>query len=124
MTDYERLVDRYVAMWNEGDAGRRRQAIVELWAPDGLPAHQRGEWRGHQAMEERVTGSWEKSVRDGGNVFVSAGNVEGYRNVLRFNWHMKRAASGATAAKGFELLTLAEDGRIAADYQFIDPMPT
>jgi hypothetical protein len=28
MIDYGKLVDRYLAMWNEGDAARRRQAIA------------------------------------------------------------------------------------------------
>ncbi len=123
MTDYEQLVERYVALWNESDGPQRRNRIAELWAEDGTHANKRAEWRGHQAMDARVTGSWEKSIRDGGNVFVAAGNAEGYRNVLRFNWYMKRASGGQIAAQGFELLVLASDGRIAADYQFIDATP-
>ncbi len=123
MTDYKQLVDRYVAMWNEPDTEDRRKMIAALWTEDCLHANKRAEWRGHMAMDERVTVSYEKSIRDGGNVFVAAGNVDGYRNVVRFNWYMKRAASGAIAAQGFELLVLADDGRIAADYQFIDPTP-
>jgi hypothetical protein len=33
--DLQRLVDRYVALWNEPDPDARRKMIRELWAPDG-----------------------------------------------------------------------------------------
>ncbi|MEO8558429.1 MAG: hypothetical protein ABI439_05160 [Rhodospirillales bacterium] len=32
MTDYDRMVDRYVAMWNEADAEKRKRLIAELGA--------------------------------------------------------------------------------------------
>jgi len=124
MADYDQLIDRYVTMWNEADPDRRRQQIAALWSEDCLHANKRAEWRGHAQMMERVTGSYEKSIRDGGYRFEPLGNTEGYRNVVRFNWYMRPANGGKIAAQGFELLTLADDGRIQADYQFIDPTPT
>jgi hypothetical protein len=33
----EQLADRYMALWNEPDADRRRQMIAELWTEDGSP---------------------------------------------------------------------------------------
>jgi hypothetical protein len=33
--DLQGLVDRYVALWNEPDRDIRRNAIRDLWAPDG-----------------------------------------------------------------------------------------
>jgi len=33
--DPRKLVDRYVAVWNEPDAELRRKAIHELWTEDG-----------------------------------------------------------------------------------------
>lgn len=124
MTEYRHLIDRYVAMWNENDAGRRRQAIAALWSVDGLHANKRAQWRGHAQMMERVTASYEKSIREGGYRFEPAGNADGFRNVVRFNWYMRPAGGGGIAAQGFELLVLDEEGRIAADYQFIDPTPS
>ena len=123
MNAYNRLIDRYVAMWNETDPERRQELIAELWSEDCLHSNKRAEWRGHAAMMERVTGSYEKSIRGGGYRFEAMGNTEGYRNVVRFNWYMRPADGGPIAAKGFDLLVLEDDGRIAADYQFIDPMP-
>lgn len=123
MTAYSQLVERYVAVWNEADAAERRRMIAELWSEEGLHANRRTEWRGHAQMMDRVTGSYEKSIRDGGYRFETAGNAEGYRNVVRFNWYMRPASGGKVIAQGVELLVLDEGGRIAADYQFIDPTP-
>jgi AraC-like DNA-binding protein len=36
MTNRNELADRYVALWNEPDADRRRAAIAELWTEDGV----------------------------------------------------------------------------------------
>jgi hypothetical protein len=36
MNDPKQLVDRYVAIWNEGDAERRRQGLAELWSEDAV----------------------------------------------------------------------------------------
>ncbi|MEO8558430.1 MAG: hypothetical protein ABI439_05165 [Rhodospirillales bacterium] len=75
-------------------------------------------------MLERVTGSYEKSIRDGGYRFEAMGNTEGYRNIVRLNRYMRPANGGKIVAQGFELLVLADDGRIKADYQFINPIST
>jgi hypothetical protein len=36
MTDANELADRYVAMWTEPDAERRRFAIAERWTEDAV----------------------------------------------------------------------------------------
>jgi hypothetical protein len=36
LIDPRELVDRYVAVWNEPDAERRRKAIAEPWTEDGV----------------------------------------------------------------------------------------
>jgi hypothetical protein len=118
--DIENLVNRYTAVWNEPDVDQRRLQIVALWAPDGLHYSKSHACHGYAALEVRVTGSYERSIAPGLNVFRYAGNAEAHHNVVRFNWHMQRKATEEIVATGFELLVLAEDGRIQADYQFID----
>lgn len=34
MSDFDELIGRYVATWNERDPGRRRAAIDDIWAED------------------------------------------------------------------------------------------
>ena len=120
MSQATELVDRYVALWNEPDPDRRRTEIVALWAPDGLHYAKSHTCQGYTALEDRVTRSYERSIAPGVNVFRHIGNVETHHNVVRFNWHMVRRADAHVVAVGFEFLVLADDGRIAADYQFID----
>lgn len=36
LIDPKELVERYVAVWIEPDADRRRKAIAELWTEDGV----------------------------------------------------------------------------------------
>lgn len=71
MSDPKELADRYVALWIEPDADRRRAAIRELWPRGGVhllqpPRELRDaasalglvsmmEARGHDALEVRVT---------------------------------------------------------------------
>jgi hypothetical protein len=118
--DVQHLVDRYVALWNEPDPDRRRTELVALFTPDGLHYAKSHTCEGYCALEDRVTRSYDRSIAPGINVFRHAGNVETHHNVARFNWHMLRKADAHIVAVGFEFLVLAEDGRIAADYQFID----
>ncbi|MGZ6010186.1 MAG: nuclear transport factor 2 family protein [Rhizomicrobium sp.] len=123
MLDTNQLVERYVALWNEPDVDRRRQQIVALWTPDGLHYAKSHTCHGYCALEHRVTGSYERSIAPGINLFRHAGNIDAHHNVVRFNWHMVRRQSGDIAATGFELFVLADDGRIQADYQFVEPGP-
>ena len=123
MLDTNQLVARYVALWNEPDVDRRRQEIVALWTPDGLHYAKSHTCHGYCALEHRVTGSYERSIAPGLNLFRHAGNIDAHHNVVRFDWHMVRRESGDIAATGSELIVLADDGRIQADYQFVEPDP-
>jgi len=125
MNEAQKLANRYIAVWTETDPAARRKAIEELWAPDGLHYVATREARGYEALEERIIGSHEKWVRDGGNRFRAASNAQSLRNVVTFNWEMIPAQGDAVLAVGLEFLILDENGRILIDYQFIvqPPLP-
>jgi hypothetical protein len=71
MTDANELADRYVAMWTEADAERRRSAIADRWTEDAVhildPPQEAREAaaalditptfqaRGHRELDERIT---------------------------------------------------------------------
>jgi len=122
--DFNELADRYVAVWNEPDATARRAAIAGLWGPDGEHHVRTLHARGHDALQQRVTGSHEKNVRDAGFRFLRAGDAQFLNGTVMFHWHMVPAAGGPVAALGIDFLVLAADGRIATDYQFILPTPS
>ncbi len=133
----QELVRRYVTAWNEPDAGRRRAAIQGLWAEDGAhvlqPPREIGEAaaavgfpaatlqaRGHDALEIRLRTAYEEFVAPGKFTFRARDNAERLADVVKFNWEMISTDGSDVAAVGLEIFILGDDGRIKADYQFIE----
>lgn len=115
----QQLSDRYVAVWNETDPAARRDAIAQLWRPDGVHYVTTREARGYAALEERIIGSHNKNVRDAGHVFRAVKNAQALHGVVTFNWEMVRPATDEVLAVGLEFLQVDADGRIVSDFQFI-----
>jgi hypothetical protein len=118
VTDAQQLADRYVAVWNESDADKRRQAIAGLWTPDGLHFVDSREARGYDALEKRIVGSYEKNIRDRGNRF-RAKNALALRDVVTVFWEMLPAHADTVLASGLAFLIVNAEGRIRVDYQFV-----
>ena len=53
-TDIATFVDRYINIWNEPDADRRRQTIRELWQEDAKHLARTLEAIGYDGIETRV----------------------------------------------------------------------
>jgi hypothetical protein len=118
MSEAEALADRYVAVWNDPDPALRRKTIYSLWAPEGVHYMGTREAHGYDALEERIKGSHEKNVRDGGYLFRRVKTAQSLKNVVTFNWEMFSVKSGEIAAEGSGFLILDERGRIRTDYLF------
>jgi hypothetical protein len=135
--DTQELARRYVAVWNQPDAELRRKAIRDLWTEDGAhilqppqeireAATRLGftstilEARGHDALEVRVARSYQEFVAPGEFTFMPRDNADRLGNVVKFSWEMVRTSVGEVAGAGLEILLIDEDGRIKADYQFIE----
>jgi hypothetical protein len=130
------LADRYVALWNEPDADRRRRMIAELWKEDGRHfvqppqeireiAAQPGigltailEARGHEEIEARVASAYEHWVGSEGVSFQRRDDAERLGDVLKFHWE-GLDKDGELFAVGLHVLVLAADGRIERDYTFV-----
>ncbi|MEV0306579.1 hypothetical protein [Nonomuraea fuscirosea] len=136
MIDIREPVGRYVAVWNEPDAGLRRKAVAELWTEDGVQLLQPPqdireaaaalgvtpilEARGHEALEARVTRSYEKFVAPGEFFFRPRDNADRLADIVKFTWEMVPTDGGEPVGAGLEILVLGADGRIRTDYQFIE----
>jgi hypothetical protein len=133
----EQLVDRYMALWTEPDADRRRRMIAELWTEDGsqvprLPQEMREiaaspgiglaatvEARGHSELQARATTSHEDWVGSEGLSFRARDDAQRLGDIVKF--HSEAVADdGSTAAVGLNLLVLAADGRVQRNYTFVD----
>jgi hypothetical protein len=119
MTDIATFIDRYVNIWNEPDADRRRLTVHELWQEDARHLARTIEAIGHEDIETRVANAYEKWVREKGNVFRLR-DVDGHHGAIRLRWEMLPAAGGEVISVGLDLLVLGEDGRIRTGYQFIE----
>jgi hypothetical protein len=132
----EELADRYLALWNEPDADRRRRTIGELWTQDARHfvqppkeiraiATQPGigltailEARGHEEIEARVASAYEHWVGSEGLSFRRRDDSEQLGDVLKFHWEAL-GKDGELFAVGLHVLVLAADGRIERDYTFV-----
>ena len=130
------LAEKYLALWNEPDADRRRRMIAELWTEDGRhvlqpPQEIRGlaaqpgigltailEARGYEAIEARVASAYEHWVGSEGLSFRGRGDVERLADVVKFHWEAV-TKDGELFGAGLNFLVLAADGRIERDYTFV-----
>lgn len=105
MRDTNTIVRQYVALWNEPDAQRRREAIAELWREDGAQILQPPEEirvqaeavgffsptleaRGHAALEARATVAFESFIAPGEFVFRQREDAVRLGDVVKFRWEM------------------------------------
>jgi hypothetical protein len=130
------LAERYLALWNEPDAGRRRRMVAELWTEDGRHilqppqeirriAAQPGigltailEARGYEEIEARAASAYEHWAGSEGLSFRGRDDVERLGDVVKFHWEAV-AKDGELFGVGLNFLVLAADGRIERDYTFV-----
>ena len=130
------LAEKYVALWNEPDADRRRRMIAELWTEDGThvlepPQEIRAiaarpgiamtailKARGYEGIEARAASVYEHWVGSEGLSFRGRDDADRLDDVVKLHW--EAVANDATVfAVGLSILVLAADGRIERDYTFI-----
>ena len=130
------LAEKYVALWNEPDADRRRRMIAELWTQDGRHilqppeeiraiAAQPGialtailEAQGYEAIEARAASAYGHWVGSEGLSFRGRDDADRLGDVVKLHWEAV-AKDGTVFAVGLSFLILAADGRIERDYTFI-----
>ena len=130
------LAEKYVALWNEPDADRRRRMIAELWTQDGrhilqppqeireiaarpgLALRALLEARGYEEIQARAASAYEHWVGSEGLSFKRRDDADRLGDVVKFHWEAV-AKDGAVVAVGLNFLVLAADGRIERDYTFV-----
>ena len=130
------LAEKYLALWNEPDADRRRRMIAELWTEDGRhvlqpPQEIRAiaarpglgmtailEARGHEEIEARAKSAYEHWVGSEGLSFRGRDDAERLGDVVKLHWEAV-ARDGTVSGVGLSFLVLAADGRIERDYTFV-----
>jgi hypothetical protein len=116
--ELNQFADRYVAVWNEPDAAKRRQQIAALWVDEGEHYVEATKFVGLEALERRVVDAHNEFVRDAGNRFRAVPGARREGDVVTFYWEMLPAAGDTVLGKGLEFMIVTERGQIIQDFQF------
>lgn len=113
------LAERYIALWNETDAPRRRQLLQALWAEDGSYVDPMMQAQGHGQIEGLIAAVQQRFPDF--RFRLAEGSADGHGDRLRFSWHLGPAGVEAPI-KGTDFATLRGD-RLQAVSGFLDVLP-
>jgi len=116
MTEHTELADRYIAVWNETDPGRRRALIARTWAEAGRYRDPLLAGDGPDGIDAMVAAVHEKYP---GHAFRRTSDVDAHNGQLRFAWELA-PEDGPVLASGVDFGTVADDGRLATVTGFFD----
>lgn len=112
------VVDRYIAMWNEVDAARRRGLITRTWVDDASYLDPLLSGEGHDGIDAMV-----KAVHDQypGHRFKRTSDVNGHHDRAQFSWELG-PERGPALVKGVDFVTLSGDGYLKSVTGFFTEM--
>jgi hypothetical protein len=114
------LVVRYLAVWNERDARKRRDLIARTWSDGGsyVDAHRRGE--GHDGIDAMI-----KTAQDRfpGYQLRLVSGIEAHNGFVRFSWAAGGVPEAPLYLAGTDVFVVAADGRLQQVIGFVDAAP-
>jgi hypothetical protein len=113
------LVDRYIASWNETDAGRRRDLVAGVWMENANYVDPLMKSDGHAGIDAMIAAVQERFP---GHRFRRLGEVDAHNDRIRFAWELA-PGDGDAIASGTDFGVLA-DGRLRAVTGFLDRVPS
>ncbi|GAA0720419.1 nuclear transport factor 2 family protein [Dactylosporangium roseum] len=119
MTDFAKIVERYLRIWNETDPGARRAAIDELFTEDVAFVDPMASVSGRAGVDGLIAAV---QAQFPGCGLALLGGVDGHHEQARFGWEMGLPGRPADVV-GFDVVTLAPDGRINQVLGFLDRVP-
>ncbi|MEU8615828.1 nuclear transport factor 2 family protein [Actinoplanes sp. NPDC048791] len=119
MSDFDIVVQRYLAAWNETDPQSRRAAIEEAFTADIRYVDPLAAVEGHAALDGLIGAV---QAQFPGWAFTPGGPVDAHHEQARFTWHLGPAGEKPVVI-GFDVAELGADGRIRTVLGFIDQAP-
>lgn len=119
-TSIDRVIDGYIAVWNETDAGHRRELIAQTWTEDAryLDPMLRGD--GPDGIDAMTAGV---HAQFPGHEFRRTGAADAHNDRVRFGWELVNTATGAPLIAGIDIGEVAADGRFRSIVGFLDLVP-
>jgi len=120
MSDVDKVIDGYIAIWNETDASHRRDLISQVWAEDAryLDPMMRGD--GPAEIDAMTAGV---QAQFPGHEFRRTGAADAHNDRVRFGWEMVNTATDAPLIAGIDIGEVAPDGRLRSIVGFLDLVP-
>lgn len=110
------IVEKYLAAWNERDAGARRAAVEAAFAPAAAYKDPLMQGAGHEGLDAMIGAA---QGHFPGHRFELSGTPVDHNDMLRFSWTL--GAPGADpVARGTDIAVVAADGRLASVTGFLD----
>ncbi len=118
MSDFNPLIERYFAIWNETDGPRRRALIAESWTETGSYVDPKLSAEGHDGLDAMVRTVHEHYP---GLRFRLIGDLDSHNDRVRFRWTFAPEA-GPALASGLDVAVVAADGRLQSVTGFFDEL--
>jgi len=120
VTAHTDAVERYFTAWNAATPEELRKAVETAFTEDGTYTDPLGEAAGHEAIAATIAGAHQQFP---GFAFTLTGTPDAHHHLVRFTWDLVSTADGSAPAAGFDVITLADDGRIRTVTGFLDRLP-
>jgi hypothetical protein len=119
MTDVRQVAHRYIELWNERTAIRRREMLAANWTDDASYVDPLMSGSGHDGVDALISGVQQKFPEFR---FSLIGEPNGFGDHVRFSWGL--GPDGADSPiKGTDFAVLSGDGRIRSITGFLDQVP-
>ncbi|KAA0020030.1 nuclear transport factor 2 family protein [Antrihabitans cavernicola] len=119
MSDFDQIAAQYIAVWNETDAVKRRQAIDTLWAADGRYVDPMAAASGRDEIDATIGAVQQQFA---GLTFRLVGAVDAHHDQARFQWELGPDGVEAPIV-GFDVVEANSDGQLTQVLGFLDKVP-
>jgi hypothetical protein len=114
--DLTQLADRYIALWNETDAARRRGLIAETWTETARYRDPMLTGDGPDGIDALIAAV---QAQYPSHRFHRTGAVDAHHQSLRFTWEL-RVEGQPPFVVGVDIGEVAADGRLQSITGFFD----
>lgn len=119
MTDPRNIAERYIALWNEDDAGIRRELLATDWTEDATYVDPLMQGHGPTEIDGLVAGV---KARFPSFQFKLIGKPDGHGDHVRFSWSLGPGDFVDAPIEGTDIV-LMHEGRIQSVTGFLDRVP-
>jgi hypothetical protein len=120
MSNVNETVVRYLSVWNEQDATRRRDLVAKTWSEDGTYIDGARQRAGHGGIDAMIAKAQEHFP---GYRLALASGIEAHHQYVRFSWVAGGTAEAPLYIKGTDIGVVADDGRLKSVIGFVDAAP-